>query len=199
MSGGARAVLLRKAPCLPGTVATIRLAVPADFPAIAEVERAASRLFAGTHMDWAVNAPPTDPSWLAAAWGRGWLWVAVAAADGRVVGFLMATPLAQDLFVQELSVHPDLHRRGIGTALLAQAAAAARKAGCAGMALTTDRTLPWNAPFYARLGFVLQERPAPALRERLAAERRAGMDPRQRCAMRLDLRDVPPDGNRASF
>jgi len=198
VSEGARAALLRKAQCLSGAAAKIRLAVPADFPAIALVERAAARMFAGTHMEWAVDAPPTDPSWLAAAWGRGWLWVAVLAADGRIAGFLMAAPLAQDLFVQELSVHPDLHRQGIGTALLAQAAAAARKAGCAGMALTTDRTLPWNAPFYARLGFVLQERPAPALRERLAAERHAGMDPRQRCAMRLDLREAPPDRGGAS-
>jgi GNAT superfamily N-acetyltransferase len=198
VSGDGRPALLRRAQCLPAATASIRLAVPADFPAIAEVERAAARVFAGTHMDWAVDAPPTDPSWLAAAWGRGWLWVAVLAADGRVAGFLMATPLAQDLFVQELSVHPDLHRQGIGTALLAQAAAAARKAGCAGMALTTDRTLPWNAPFYARLGFVLQERPDPELRDRLAAERRAGLDPRQRCAMRLDLHDLPAERDQVS-
>ncbi|WP_200840950.1 GNAT family N-acetyltransferase [Geminicoccus flavidas] len=188
MSGDGPA-LLRRARCLSANTASIRLAVPADFPAIAAVERAAAQMFAGTHMDWAVDAPPTDPSWLAAAWGRGWLWVA-AASGGRIAGFLMAAPLARDLFVQELSVHPDLHRQGIGTALLAQAAVAAQKAGLQGVALTTDRTLPWNAPFYARLGFILQDQPPPALRDRLAAESHAGMDPRQRCAMRLDLREA---------
>ncbi|WZB66012.1 hypothetical protein WJ971_27115 [Achromobacter xylosoxidans] len=57
------------------------------------------------------------------------------------------------------------------------------------MALTTDRELPWNAPFYQRQGFVEVPAPqlGPALRARLEAEAAAGFDPARRCAMRYAL------------
>ncbi len=46
-------------------------------------------------------------------------------------------------------------------------------------ALTTFRDVPWNMPFYARLGFdeVAPNELTPALRAVLADEARRGLDP----------------------
>jgi hypothetical protein len=74
--------------------------------------------------------------------------------------------------------------------MLAGIAEAARR-GLA-VSLTTDRTLRWNAPFYARLGFVLLKDAAvpPDLQARLDSQVAAGFDPAQRCAMMIRLEDA---------
>jgi hypothetical protein len=60
------------------------------------------------------------------------------------------------------------------------------------VSLTTDRTLPWNAPFYARLGFELVEGDdvPPDVQVRLAGQVAAGFDPAQRCAMVVRLEEA---------
>ena len=52
-----------------------------------------------------------------------------------------------------MSVHPDHARRGLGRQLIDHAAAWATREGLAGLTLTTYADVPWNAPYYARLGF----------------------------------------------
>lgn len=167
-------------------MAQVRLATAADLPELPAVERSAARRFAGTHMAFAVDGPTSAPERLAAARARGHLWVAVA--DSRVGGFLMATPQGTDLFIEEISVALEQQGRGLGTQLLQAAADAAQGSGFAGLTLTTDRSLPWNAPYYARRGFVLLEQPDGLLRARLETEASHGLDPHQRCAMRLELK-----------
>jgi hypothetical protein len=60
----------------------------------------------------------------------------------------------------------------------------------AGATLTTDLASPFNAPFYASLGFsVLGVEELPdRLRAILASEHAAGFDPIRRAAMRLGFR-----------
>ena len=93
------------------------------------------------------------------------------------------------LHIRELSVHGDHQGRGLGRALLQTAIDHARSIGCATVTLTTFIDVPWNAPFYARCGFVrLDDPPAEsALGVILAQEMRAGLPGERRCAMRLDL------------
>ena len=55
--------------------------------------------------------------------------------------------------LEQLSVLPAQGRRGIGGALVAAALEEARWAGYDEMSLCTYRDVPWNGPFYARLGF----------------------------------------------
>ena len=70
-------------------------------------------------------------------------------------------------------------------AVLAHAGAAGRYGA---VVLTTDRELPWNAPFYRRLGFREMALPySPGLERRMLAEADAGFDPRRRCAMTYPL------------
>jgi hypothetical protein len=57
--------------------------------------------------------------------------------------------------------------------------------------LTTFRDVPWNAPFYARLGFRILEPSAwtPGLMALLALEESRGLPRRLRVAMRYSIAD----------
>jgi GNAT superfamily N-acetyltransferase len=165
----------------------VRLARAADLAQLADVQLSAGALFRGTHMDFAADHPPTPLADFEAACADASLWVA---ADGaNCTGLLLAEVARDDLHILELSVAATAQRRGIGSALMAAAIAAARARGLASLTLTTDRTLPWNAPFYARQGFVILTPDATPgwLRAILRREASAGLKPEWRCAMRLTL------------
>ena len=49
----------------------------------------------------------------------------------------------------------------------------------------TFRTIPWNKPFYAEMGFLELDQPTPHLAATLADEAAQGFE--DRCAMRLSL------------
>jgi N-acetylglutamate synthase-like GNAT family acetyltransferase len=92
-----------------------------------------------------------------------------------------------------MSVRREVQGRGIGRALLSAILESALEAGCTAATLTTFRDVPWNAPFYASMGF--QEVGAndmpDHLRDALAAEAARGVLPMdRRCAMRLTLAPV---------
>ncbi len=56
--------------------------------------------------------------------------------------------------LEQLSVHPDHARRGIGRALLRAGLEWAGANGYDELTLVTYRDVPWNGPFYASEGFV---------------------------------------------
>lgn len=155
----------------------IRPAVLADLPAVAAVERSAAQLFAGTHMDWATRAPTLARWRLRRATARGLL--LVAEECDTVAGFVAAAPAWGTLYIEEFSVALPRQRRGLGRALLAALEHRAWALGIPALTLTTDRALPWNAPLYARMGFVAVSEPA-WLMARLATQ----PDSARRCAMR---------------
>lgn len=168
----------------------LRLAVDEDLPHLAAIELAAAQLF----LDHA-EALGIEESALRKAQsladlrqGResGLLWVAVDAAD-RPIGFALAIELDGHLHLEEMDVHPDYGRRGLGSALVEQVRRAARKRGCA-VTLSTFRGVPWNAPFYAKVGF--RELSAadltPSLLRIREGEKRRGLNPALRVLMRWD-------------
>lgn len=73
--------------------------------------------------------------------------------------------------------------------LLEQVIDGARQMAYPAVTLTTFRDVPWNAPFYTRLGFaMLDELTLPAgLAAKREQETRHGLPPEMRCAMRLAL------------
>lgn len=111
----------------------------------------------------------------------------VAAESARPVAFAACEPFLDALHLWELDVRRELQGRGIGRLLIAAVADGARERGLPGVTLTTFRDIPWNAPFYARVGFRLLAPTElnPRLREILAREAERGM--KGRCAMRLEL------------
>lgn len=154
-----------------------------DLGRLAAVERSASRLFAGTPLEWALLAPPVPAALVAEAHRRGLAWVAEQPPE--IAGFLLASAFGRSLFLEELSVAQPFQRRGAGTRLLRTALRHAARAGFDSVTLTTDRALPWNRPFYEREGFVVLDADAlPGfIAQRLPEEYAGGHDPARRCAM----------------
>lgn len=165
----------------------IRLARTADIVLIADIERSAATLFAGTHMDIPASYTVNRPENLAHAIRRGLMWV--ADLPEGVSGFLYAEITGSGLYIRELSVAAAAQRRGFGTALLAAAIAEAGHRRLPAVLLTTDRTLPWNAPFYAARGFypIADSAIPPDIQRRLASQYSVGFDPAARCAMILAI------------
>jgi GNAT superfamily N-acetyltransferase len=88
----------------------------------------------------------------------------------------------------QLSVHPSVGRRGIGKSLVEASCEWAATNGYPAVTLTTYRDVPWNAPFYARLGFRVIDDLTPGLSAIRDHERDIGDDDfSPRVAMRKDL------------
>jgi GNAT superfamily N-acetyltransferase len=109
----------------------------------------------------------------------------VADAGRGLLGFGACEAFDDALHLWELAVRHDAQGQGVGRALIAAAVEEARRRALPAVTLSTFRQIPWNAPFYARLGFALLDDPAlnPRLVAVLAKEARRGLT--DRCAMRL--------------
>jgi GNAT superfamily N-acetyltransferase len=166
----------------------IAIARPEDVPALAAIEIAAAELFRG-HVPDLLFSESTDERELRAAQQAALLWV-VLAADAPVGFALLEAVTERWLHLEEMDVHPQHGRRGIGAALLDRVCECAAARGYSELTLTTFRDVPWNMPFYSRHGFA--EISADTLRPELVAmvadEVARGLDPRRRVAMRRSLR-----------
>ncbi|QKG70426.1 GNAT family N-acetyltransferase [Erythrobacter mangrovi] len=162
----------------------IRLARPADADHLPEIERAAAILFAD---DPDCAAFDLDDVWSAQEHrkliARGHC--LVAEVGDRIVGFLTTQPFGHELHIWEMDVHPDMQGQGIGAILLRACLVDANNAGFRALTLTTFRDLPWNGPFYRRIGFVEVADLAahPRLASEIAAEIEAGLPAERRVAM----------------
>ena len=166
----------------------IRSARESDIPHLPGIEQRASELFAST--PFAVEA---EASCLSEEFHREQVsmqltWVA-ADADDTPVAFAAVVMLGGRPHLHELSVDPDHGRRGIGRRLVEAVCEWARAAGHGGVTLSTYRDVPWNAPFYERMGFrVLAESELDeSLRDLRSEETRDGLDIAARVVMVRDL------------
>lgn len=154
--------------------------------AIRAIERAAGQLFATVgHPEIAAHEPTPAADLQDAA--RDGLLLVAAGDDDRPAGFLLAAELDGCLYVHELSVHPAHAGQRLAVPLFNAAEAIARRRGLAALTLTTFRAVPWNAPYYARLGFAEMPEPGPGLRIVIARQKAAGLDIAARVAMRRPL------------
>jgi GNAT superfamily N-acetyltransferase len=157
---------------------------PQDVPLLSAIELAAAKLLAGYAPD-AVLSEITSEIELDQAQESGQLWVALA---GNVpVGFAYVKIFGSDTaHLEEIDVHPAHGRRGIGTSLVMTVCDWATASGCRSVTLTTFRDVPWNMPFYARLGFevIPSEELSAAMLAIIENETRRGLDQRRRVAMR---------------
>ena len=128
----------------------LRLACPADLSSVQGIEDAADQVFAAV-MDIS--------TWGGSATGQervdepGFLFV--AAETDEVVGFAHVLDLDGRAHLEQIAVRPDRARRGIGSALLDRVCRYAAEQGFAQVTLRTFADVVWNAPFYARHGFVV--------------------------------------------
>jgi 4-diphosphocytidyl-2-C-methyl-D-erythritol kinase len=142
----------------------IEPAVTAHIDVICAIERAAMQMFR-EHPIWPFYASMAiPPELLEQAIRRGLVWVALDEPSDEPVGFVwLDTELGNEAIgIAEIDVLPAYGRRGIGAALLQRACEWARAAGYRRVDLGTLADVPWNAPFYARHGFVVVDKQDPA-------------------------------------
>ena len=154
---------------------------------IPPIELAGATLYSEADLPLHVRHRVPDPADLRAAMHAGRLWV--AALNERLVGFAMADVVDGQAYLVEVDVHPQYARRGIGSGLVNTVVAWARDTGFLTLSLVTFQHLPWNAPFYEKLGFSAMD-PAehgPGLARLILEENRIGIDTSKRIAMRMTL------------
>ena len=165
----------------------IRLARKADAETMPAIERAAGAMFERIEGLGGVAGQHTVPvERLLRYIARGHCLVAVR--EDAMIGFIVTEPFGRELHVWEFNVHPDWQGRGVGSTLLRGCIIDARNSGFGALTLTTFAEVPWNAPFYRRMGFVdIDGSDHPRLAGELAKEYGHGQPPGSRVAMIRDL------------
>jgi GNAT superfamily N-acetyltransferase len=163
---------------------TIRAARPQGLPAIAAIEDSGAETFAAYGHPLADGSPPTPSDQWALALNDGLLWVADDSVAGPI-GFIAGKLTDDGLYIEEVDVVMERQQQGFGRRLMQAAIDWAHDNGRRAVTLTTFRTIPWNKPFYAEMGFVEMDTPTPYLAAVLADEVARGFE--DRCAMRLSL------------
>ncbi|WP_018347566.1 GNAT family N-acetyltransferase [Longispora albida] len=156
---------------------TVRVASAEDLALLPAVETAADEMFDG------MDLPPAGSAGeLAAA-------RLVLVAGDPPAGFARVEIVDGLAHLEQLSVHPEHGRRGLGGALVEAACAWAAAEGFPAITLITFADVPWNAPFYARHGFEPLTELTPGLGELRAHEGELGLDALgTRVVMRRELR-----------
>ena len=131
----------------------IRLARPHECALLPAIEIAAGRLFLATKYTAIDGIEPLPLPFFAQQQRHEHLWVAADEED-IPVGFAIALIIDNRAHLHELSVRPEHGRQGLGTRLVQHVLDWAQKAGLPAVTLSTFRDVPWNAPFYRKLGFV---------------------------------------------
>jgi GNAT superfamily N-acetyltransferase len=163
----------------------LRLARPEEMSIVRAIDDDAWRLFDSVGIT--LLMPPDHPyaveesaMWEAAA-RAGQLFFALEGDEP--VAILVLDEVDGAPYLEQLSVRGAFGRRGIGRALVAHALEWSRARG--ELWLTTYGHVPWNRPYYERLGFSLvPERDiGPQMRKLVRGQRDALPDPEHRVVM----------------
>ena len=103
-------------------------------------------------MDALAEDEPTPDPVLADRIAAGGLLTAVV--DQILAAFVMFRPVEDSLYIEQIDVLPAFAGQRIGARLLDAVADEARASGLHALTLSTFRDVPWNAPWYRRLGFI---------------------------------------------
>lgn len=166
---------------------TIRVAKSDDLAVLPIIEQAAAAQFRTTKyaalVDFELASTAIDLE-------HEYVWVVVA-GDDQPVGFAIAHVLDESsaVHLHEIDVHPQHARQGLGRWLIDAVAKWAQEQGAKALTLTTFGDVPWNGPYYERLGFRKLEidELSPALQAIRNAEATAGLPMANRICMQRDL------------
>jgi GNAT superfamily N-acetyltransferase len=172
----------------------IRLATLADVSAIGEIEIEAGSRFRSTGLldrlfddSGEKKITSFDRKKLSALVEKAQVWV--ACDDHQPVGFAICAIFGRSAFLEEIDVLSTHGRQGLATKLIEHACRWAVENGLAYMDLCTFEAVPWNGPFYRKLGFVNlpQTQWYPEVLAELKMEEEAGLPMETRVVMRLQL------------
>ena len=135
----------------PGAV-TVRQARPEDVGRLNAIQFAAGNAFRDIGMPAAAETFPLPAESLSGYRRAGRAWVAADEYD-EPVGFVVFDVVDGCAHIEQVSVHPAHAGQRIGAMLLDYVADWAAEQDMPAMTLITFRGVPWNAPYYERLGF----------------------------------------------
>lgn len=176
----------------------IRLGSTDEIHKIAPLEQAAAEAFREIGMDAIADDPPMPEAELIEAAEEQRLWVAVE--YGVLKAYLVGDFLPQSLHIDQVTVHPDASRRGLGALMIESVSADPRSKERGFITLTSFANVPWNAPYYERIGFIdIAESDWPeGVAEKVAAEQEKGLAAWPRVVMQREIPEepaaFPPDG-----
>lgn len=177
---------------LTGTM--IRKAREDDLPKMREIEVAAGDAFRTIGMGAIADDAPPSLEALANYQQNARVWVA-ADSDDEAVAYILIDVVERFAHIEQVTVHPLHARQALGRKLIDEAASWAAARGLEGMTLTTFAEVPWNAPYYVRLGF----QPLPeyelsdGLRQIVQSEVAHGLNAWPRVVMKRELSGAKRD------
>ncbi|OCK79886.1 acetyltransferase [Lepidopterella palustris CBS 459.81] len=143
---------------------SIRRTKPTDFPYLQAIEKAACEAFTTLGMKAIAEDPPPSLEELHMYHDADHAWVATSTTENLEhadipIAYILVYVIdnvglgAKSAFIHQVSVSPDFSRRGIGRALIGHVEQWARHNAILALDLTTFRDVPWNRPYYEKLGF----------------------------------------------
>ena len=150
-----------------------------DLPSLAHIERSVAGLFPPGSIPDHIRSDALPMHLLREGLVAGTLWV-VRSDSGTIAGYALLRIIENIALLAQIDVLPEYGRKGLGTALTLHAADAAAEREHSSLYLTTFRNIPWNAPFYSKLGFVplTPSEAPPVMRNILSEELAAGLEDR---------------------
>lgn len=131
----------------------IRLAVREEFTRLNQIKIASAVRFSSDDVPEPYKSTHTVPEdIMIQAHAKEMLWVASDRKDFPV-GYALLEENEGTIVLYQVDVLPEHGQRGLGKLLVERAISRARELGYSELYLTTFRHLPWNAPFYEKLGF----------------------------------------------
>ncbi len=161
-----------------------------DVAHLPRVERSAAHAFTSLpNLSWLADESVMSTKEHERFLVEGLSWVALGSTSRTIYGFIHAEVIEDEIYIAEVSVSETHQKLGIGSQLIKTAMEQAKSMGLSAATLTTFRNVPWNAPYYQRLGFktLMTETLPLYLKQKLRDEHAAGLRREQRCAMRKAL------------
>jgi GNAT superfamily N-acetyltransferase len=167
-------------PRIPKGIVAVKISIQKaqidQIASLQEIELKCATIFPEKDLPEPLRSSPTDKQLYKEAIHEGLLWVLIE-NQVRPIGFILCKMLDSHLHIKEMNVHPSFARRDLGTKLLQHAFCYAEQSNIPALSLTTFIHLPWNGPFYERLGFqeLAPETLSVGLAEILATEKTLGL------------------------
>ncbi len=151
-----------------------------------EIERISATRFLGTDLASIAADDPTDAETLASRIASDGLLVAT---DSQPVAFVMFRDVEGCGYIEQIDVAPSHAGQRIGAALIDAVSALAPARGWTALTLSTFKDVPFNAPYYRRLGFIdlADDALTPGLRHIRQEHLARGLDESIRTFMRRPL------------
>jgi GNAT superfamily N-acetyltransferase len=171
----------------------LRAARDDELSSLQDIERTAGAFFRELGMHLVADDEPPTTDELLRFQQDGRAWVCVDENDDPIA-YVLVDVVDGWLNLEQVSVHPAYPRRGLGRQLIDLADRLAAESGLGGLTLTAYVDVPWNGPYYERLGFrvVPDDETSHGMRAIREEEARRGLDAWPRAGHGAQTRRLRP-------